>query len=385
MISKSRRSLFTLALLLLAVFICSFLAYNNVLADDNKKISIQCAASEPCLNGICIGNSCLPMKHYEYGSYALPNIKKSSDIVDASKDIEHVRSTVNFSSMYQDTNHDDICTNSPILTITDNAGEKSSVNTDITKIMDENLNTKWSLKGAGSYLQMDLGQIKKICSIDISWYKGDKGTYHFVISTSLDGVAFTNILKGTSDGTSISPEKYPIVKDIQGRYIRLAASRNSDMSGVSEVGIYTSSAKSINLSTTQSYQHMVSLGNPLQVTNRSQQISPSQYIELISPLLETNHSPVVSDKNVEVTSSVSALQISLAGKDIDKTDIIKFSIVDLPSHGILKQGSTPNSVTYTPMAGFTGMDSFTYDAIDNHGGESVKGRVNILISDKYPL
>ena len=51
------------------------------------------------------------------------------------------------------------------------------------------------------------------------------------------------------------------------------------MSGVSEVGIYTSSAKSINLSTTQSYQHMVSLGNPLQVTNRSQQISPSQYIE----------------------------------------------------------------------------------------------------------
>jgi hypothetical protein len=37
------------------------------------------------------------------------------------------------------------------------------------------------------------------------------------------------------------------------------------------------------------------------------------------------------------------------------------------------------------MAGFTGMDSFTYDAIDNHGGESVKGRVNILISDKYPL
>jgi hypothetical protein len=51
----------------------------------------------------------------------------------------------------------------------------------------------------------------------------------------------------------------------------------------------------------------------------------------------------------------------------------------------MKQGSIANSIIYAPINGFTGRDTFTYNAIDDHGTEILKGRVNILISNNYPL
>ena len=364
---------------------CTFSTYNMVLADNNKKLSIQCADIVPCLNGICIGDSCSPAKGHEYTSDASHNTKQSINFESSSNSFEQVRSSINSMDMYQNTNNDNMCIKSPVSTVINTSGKKD-LNEDVKKVFDNNPNTKWSLKDGRSYIQMDLGEIKNICSIDIHWYKGEKGTYHFAISTSIDGITFTNILRGTSDGTSIASENYPIIKDVQGRYIRLDASRDSDVSGVSEIGIYTKNIKNTNAYAAQSQQYLVSSNNSSSpITKLDKRIAPSQYVDLISPLIETNHVPVMADKNVEVTSSASAVQISLAGNDLNKADALKFSIIDLPVHGILKQGSIANSIIYAPINGFTGRDTFTYNAIDDQGTENLKGRVNILISNNYPL
>jgi hypothetical protein len=54
--------------------------------------------------------------------------------------------------------------------------EKNSIDNDIS--------TKWSNLGLGSWLQFDLGQEKQICDIGISWYKGDIRDIDFIISVS---------------------------------------------------------------------------------------------------------------------------------------------------------------------------------------------------------
>ncbi len=43
-----------------------------------------------------------------------------------------------------------------------------------SNVLDNNLNTRWSNNGKGSWIQMDLGSSKNICSVNIAWYKGNE-------------------------------------------------------------------------------------------------------------------------------------------------------------------------------------------------------------------
>ena len=59
-------------------------------------------------------------------------------------------------------------------------------------VLYDNLDTGWSNNDVGSWVQLDLGTVNKVCDISIAWYKGNERQNNFVISTSNDGVAFTN-------------------------------------------------------------------------------------------------------------------------------------------------------------------------------------------------
>jgi hypothetical protein len=37
-------------------------------------------------------------------------------------------------------------------------------------VLDNNLNTRWSNLGIGSWILMDLGSTDTICSVDIAWF-----------------------------------------------------------------------------------------------------------------------------------------------------------------------------------------------------------------------
>src|SRR3989442_198490 len=88
-------------------------------------------------------------------------------------------------------------------------------------VLDGNPNTRWSNLGIGSFIQVDLGAQKTICSIDIAWYRGNHRQNNFVISVSNDGTSLTNALTSTSSGATLSPETYIIPAGTTARYMRI--------------------------------------------------------------------------------------------------------------------------------------------------------------------
>jgi hypothetical protein len=73
-----------------------------------------------------------------------------------------------------------------------------------------------------------------------------------------------------------------------------------------------------------------------------------------------NHYPIADSKSIQTLQDQS-VAVSLTGSDEDG-DALTFSILSSPAHGTLT-GIAPN-LTYTPTAGYYGLDSFAYRAKD---------------------
>jgi uncharacterized protein YhjY with autotransporter beta-barrel domain len=65
-------------------------------------------------------------------------------------------------------------------------------------------------------------------------------------------------------------------------------------------------------------------------------------------------------------------------------NITSVAIVTPPAHGTLSQPTAAGVVTYTPAAGYSGPDSFTYRAI-GPGGESTEATVTIVVGTLKPV
>ena len=117
------------------------------------------------------------------------------------------------------------------------AASGSDPNFPATAVGDLNAQTIWSTYGKGSWIQLDLGTQKKICSVDVQWYKEDERQNHFVISASNDGSSFKDIVDSTSKETT-SFERYDL-QDLESRYIKLTINGNSqnDYASIAEVNV----------------------------------------------------------------------------------------------------------------------------------------------------
>ena len=92
--------------------------------------------------------------------------------------------------------------------------------------IDNNFGTRWANPLIGSWIGVDLGSTKSICSVDIAWYNGNQRQYHFVIATSTDGTTFTNKFSGDSSGTTLNSEKYTFAST-NARYVRVTVNGNT--------------------------------------------------------------------------------------------------------------------------------------------------------------
>jgi hypothetical protein len=113
-------------------------------------------------------------------------------------------------------------------------------------VIDNNVTTRWANHDPKSSITMDLGKEAELCSINISWYKGNERTTDFTISVSNDSnsftdvlTTFTDVLTHTSTGSSPDFEGYNL-PDIVSRYVRITVtgSSESDWMSISEIKIF---------------------------------------------------------------------------------------------------------------------------------------------------
>ncbi|WP_415282145.1 discoidin domain-containing protein [Candidatus Nitrososphaera sp. FF02] len=107
--------------------------------------------------------------------------------------------------------------------------------------IDNNLSTRWSNNGAGSWIQYDLGQGQTVCDVKVAWYKGNERQSNFAISVSTDGQSYQNVYTGKSSGTTLSEETYNFA-DVAARYVRLTVNGNSANSWASVTEVNVSAA-----------------------------------------------------------------------------------------------------------------------------------------------
>lgn len=205
------------------------------------------------------------------------------------------------------------------------------------KVLDNNLKTRWSNLGIGSFITADLGGQESICSVDIAWYRGNLRQNNFVVSVSNDGTSFTSVFTAKSSGTTVSPETYSLPQEMTGRYVRVTVNGNTEnnWASITELSIDGFSTSSS---------------------------------------IPQNVPPKADNKTVQTIINT-PVEIALTGTDPDPADTLTFSIAGLPQHGGLSAGSGPNSLTYIPDEGFIGSDSIAYQATDSQG---VSGNVAII-------
>jgi hypothetical protein len=109
--------------------------------------------------------------------------------------------------------------------------------------IDNNLKTRWSSLGFGSWITADLGKQMAICSVNIAWYKGDTRVNEFTISVSSDGKSYTKVYTGESSGKTANPEKYTLKGTVTARYVRITVSdinkgSNGEWVSITEIDVY---------------------------------------------------------------------------------------------------------------------------------------------------
>lgn len=109
-------------------------------------------------------------------------------------------------------------------------------------VMDGNFETRWSAAGDGQFLWYDLGTPKKIESMLVAYYSGDKRKGYFDIQVSDDGENWRTVKECVSSGATNKEEVYDL-GGIETRFIRFYGHGTSASGGgwnsVTEIGIKT--------------------------------------------------------------------------------------------------------------------------------------------------
>ncbi|MGJ8652541.1 MAG: chondroitinase-B domain-containing protein [Opitutaceae bacterium] len=96
--------------------------------------------------------------------------------------------------------------------------------------LDGNPNTRWAAQGDGQWIRYDLGEVKNVHYLKISFYKGNERTTNFDIEVSNNDSTWTPLSSGVdSSGTTTELETFDI-PNTQARYVRIVGHGNSSPS-----------------------------------------------------------------------------------------------------------------------------------------------------------
>ncbi len=98
----------------------------------------------------------------------------------------------------------------------------------------------WSASGKGSWVQLDLGQEKSICNLEIGFVNGDKSISFFTIQTSTDGVHFVNHGSVQNTGMNSGREQFTFSDSpVTARFVKLTFQGNTqgDVYNISDLKV----------------------------------------------------------------------------------------------------------------------------------------------------
>ena len=103
---------------------------------------------------------------------------------------------------------------------------------------DGNLDTRWAAEGDGSYIVMDLGEIKTLEAFYYSCYLGTQRKQYFTVEISEDGENFKKVIDAASSGTTAGYEHIRL-NFVKARYVRVTGYGNSlhKWNSFTEVGV----------------------------------------------------------------------------------------------------------------------------------------------------
>jgi len=97
-----------------------------------------------------------------------------------------------------------------------------------------------SATGKGSWVQLDLGQEKSICNLEIGFANGDKSINFFTIQTSTDGVHFVSHGSAQNTGMNLGRELFSLSDSpVTARFVKLTFQGNTqgDVSNILDLKV----------------------------------------------------------------------------------------------------------------------------------------------------
>ena len=195
--------------------------------EEGNKMEVKCKIGgerwnyddddKACILAACMGGYDCLLKFYDNKLVTLSAINQVYE--------EHFEFSSTTDSTMQQVDQNN-CVESSV----NNINSSGSDSKEALEAIDTNYNTKWSENGYGSFLQVDLGTPKQVCSLDVAWYNGHERVYNFIISTSTDGTTFTDVLRGVSTGVTRAPENYDLLSSADGntQFVRITVFGNTE-------------------------------------------------------------------------------------------------------------------------------------------------------------
>jgi hypothetical protein len=106
--------------------------------------------------------------------------------------------------------------------------------------LDGDFGTRWSANGQGQWLELDLGSVHTVGQVAIAWYLGNQREAVFDLEVSSDGVNWTPVFSGVSNGTTTDLETFSF-SPVAARFVRYVGLGNSQSAwnSVTELQIFT--------------------------------------------------------------------------------------------------------------------------------------------------
>jgi hypothetical protein len=248
-----------------------------------------------------------------------------------------------------------------------------------TNAIDNNLNTKWySTYMVNPWIKVDLGAQKSVCGVDIAWADGASRQYSFIIAISTDGTSFTDVFSGKSKGTSTSPEKYNFAES-QARYVRTTITQShtgsaSSIAQISELDIYGQASSASSQFSSSSTSPLATIKETTSTPSKNNTMTPrTSESDSQIRLPVAKHDKYSTEANKPILATILENDLDPDGNGINLLSVS--SPTKEGGHVTMNKNGT---VTFTPLQGFIGKDSFSYMILDEKG-KTDQARVDITI------